>query len=72
MCDLSFSNVSFANVGALAFEVYMFRIEMPSWWIFSLMSITYPTLSLFITFDGKSILLVIRMATPTCFLGLFV
>ena len=26
MCDLNFSNVSFTNVGALAFVAYMFRI----------------------------------------------
>ena len=28
MCDLSFSNVSFTNVGALVFGVYMFRVEI--------------------------------------------
>ena len=31
MCALSFSKVSFMNVGALAFGAQMFRIESSSW-----------------------------------------
>jgi hypothetical protein len=36
MCDLSFNNVSFANVSAIEFGAYMFRIEISSSWIFFL------------------------------------
>ena len=38
ICGLSFSNVSFMNVGALAFGAQMVRIELSSWWIFPLVS----------------------------------
>jgi hypothetical protein len=34
MCVLSFSKVSFINVGALAFRTQMFRVETFSWWNF--------------------------------------
>lgn len=34
MCDLSFSIVSFATMGALAIGTKMLRTEMLSWWIF--------------------------------------
>jgi len=51
MCCLSFSNVSFTNVDALAFGAYMFEIEMSSWWIFPLMSMKCPFPSLLINFD---------------------
>ena len=47
---LSFSKVSFTNVFALAFGVYMFRIEMSYWWTFPLMSIMCPSASLLILF----------------------
>jgi len=50
MCDLSFSKLSFMNVGALVFEAQLFRIEMPYWRIFHLMSIQYPSPSLLISF----------------------
>lgn len=43
ICGLSFSNVSFTNVGALAFGAYMFNIEKSSWWLFSFMSIKCPS-----------------------------
>jgi hypothetical protein len=35
MYELSFSTVSFRNVGAVEFGAKMFRIEMSSWLIFS-------------------------------------
>ena len=38
MCDSTFSNVSFINVGDLEFGAYMFRIEMSFWLIFALMN----------------------------------
>jgi hypothetical protein len=50
MCDLSFSKVSFKNVGAFAFGPLMSRIETSSWWIFPLMSMKCPSPSLLITF----------------------
>jgi hypothetical protein len=31
MCDLSFSNNSFMNVGAIKVGAYVFKIEMSSW-----------------------------------------
>jgi hypothetical protein len=31
MCALSFSKVSFINVGVLVFRIYMLRIESSSW-----------------------------------------
>lgn len=34
MCDLSFGNVSFMNVGVIVFGAYMFRIETSSWIFF--------------------------------------
>lgn len=43
MCDLSFSNTSFVNVGALTFEDKMFRTEVSSWWIYPLMGIKCPS-----------------------------
>jgi hypothetical protein len=72
MCHLSFSNVSFRNVGALAFGAQMSRTELSSWWIFPLMSMKSPSLSLLIKFCQKSTLLDIRMSTPNswfCLLG---
>jgi hypothetical protein len=50
MCALSFSKVSFMNLGALAFGASMFRIEIFSWWIFSLMYMKCPSSSHLITF----------------------
>jgi hypothetical protein len=49
----------------------MFKTESSSWWIFPLMSMKCPFPTFLITFVLKSILLVIRKATPACFLGLF-
>jgi hypothetical protein len=71
MCDLSFSDVSFTNIGTLAFGAYMFRIETYSQWTFPLMYMKNPFLSLFNNFGWKPILLDIRMTTSACFLGLF-
>ena len=56
MCNLSFSNVSFTNVGALAFEAQMLRNEMSSWWIFPLMKMKCPSPSL----------LLISVLSPFC------
>jgi len=47
MCALSFSKVSFMNMGALAFGAPIFRIESSSWWIFPLMNMKCPSLSFF-------------------------
>jgi hypothetical protein len=44
---------------------------MSSWWIFPLMSMKCPSMSLLISFGLNSILLDIRVATPACFLGTF-
>jgi hypothetical protein len=41
ICVLSFSKVSFMDVGALAFGAEMFIIETFSWWIFPLMNMNY-------------------------------
>jgi hypothetical protein len=49
MCVLSFSKVSFMNLGALAFGAKVFRIEIFSW-IFPLMNMNYPSLSRLIMF----------------------
>ena len=49
----------------------MFSIESFSWWIFPVTNMKCPSLSLLIDFSLKSILLDIRIATPTCFLGTF-
>jgi hypothetical protein len=38
------------NFGALAFGVYMFKIETSSWWISPLMTMKCPSLSDLITF----------------------
>ena len=71
MCDLSFSNASFTNVGAIVFVAYIFRIGLSSWLIFPLMNMKYPSPLLWINFGWKSILLDSRMTTPAFFLGLF-
>lgn len=49
----------------------MFRIVTFSWWIFPLMNMKCSSPSPLLTFDRKSILLDIMMATPACFLGPF-
>jgi hypothetical protein len=41
MCYLSFSKVSFMNMGTFGAQV--FRIEMSSLWIFPLMTMKYPS-----------------------------
>jgi hypothetical protein len=46
----------------------MQRIEISSWWGFSLMSMEHPLLSFLISFNLKSILSAIKMATPDSFL----
>jgi hypothetical protein len=71
MCDLSFSNVSFTNVGALAFGTEMLRSEMASWWISPLLSINCHSVFLLINFGLKSILTDIGTATPANSLGPF-
>jgi hypothetical protein len=53
MCDLNFTNTSFTNVGALAFEAQMFRNQISSW-ILSLISMKCPSLSLLIAFVLKA------------------
>ena len=68
---LSFSKVSFMNLGTLALETQMLRFEIFSWWIFSLMNMKFTSSSHLITFGEKSVLLYIRMATPACFLEPF-
>jgi hypothetical protein len=42
-CYLSFSNVSFANVGSLASGSQMCKIKMSSWIIFSFMNMKCPS-----------------------------
>jgi hypothetical protein len=68
-CNLSFNNVSFINMGAFAFRVWTSRIARPSWWIFPLMSMKCPFLTLLITFSQKSTLLDSEIATPNSFLS---
>jgi hypothetical protein len=63
MCDLSFRNVSFMNVGALEFGAWKFRIEMSFWWIFPLKRMKCFSLLLFTLFSWKTILLDTRSAT---------
>ena len=48
MCDFSFSNVSFIVMNDLALGTYAFRIEKSCWQVFLLMSVKYPSSSLFI------------------------
>lgn len=48
MYDLSYSNVSFPNVGALAFDAWIFRTVVSSWWIFPVISIKCPSPFLFL------------------------
>ena len=50
---------------------YMFRTKTFSWWIFPLMNMKCPSLSCLITFGWKSILLDIKLVSPTCFLEPF-
>ena len=38
MSNLTFSNVSFTNMGALVFRGLMFRVETSSWWISPVMN----------------------------------
>lgn len=45
---------------------------MAFWWIFPLMTMSCPSLSLFITSGLYSILLDITMAIPPCFLGPYI
>jgi hypothetical protein len=71
MCILSFSIISFTNVRALTFGVYVFRSEGLYSWIFSLMSMKCLYPSLLITFGFMSILFDIKMDTSACFLGPF-
>jgi ABC-type branched-subunit amino acid transport system permease subunit len=63
MCVLSFSKVSFMNVGAFAFGAQMLLVDFP------LDEYKMSSSSCLLTVGLKSILLDIRMATPTCFLG---
>lgn len=63
--DLSFSYITFTNVGAIVFGAYRFRSETSSWWIFLLMNMKCPSLYCLINFDWKSILLDTRIATLT-------
>jgi hypothetical protein len=51
MCVLSFTKVSFMNVGATAFGAEIFRIETFSWWIFPLMKIKCTSSSCLIMFS---------------------
>ena len=66
MCDLSFSNVSFVSLclehrcSELRFSLDGFFLRQPC-----------PSLSLWIDFSLKSILLDVRIAIPACFLGPF-
>jgi hypothetical protein len=50
MCALSFSEVSFMNLVAIAFGALIFRIETFSQWTFLLMSMKCPSTSYLITF----------------------
>jgi hypothetical protein len=60
--DLNFSNVSLANVDAIAFGQKMFIIGTSSWWAFPLMSMKCISPSLLINFVSKTILLDFRVA----------
>ena len=71
MCALSFSKVSFMNVGALAFGELMLRFEHSSLYIFPLMCMKCRSISFLMTFGWKSILPDIRMSTSACFLEQF-
>ena len=48
MCHLSFSNISFTNVGALVFGTWLMRIELSSGQMLPLMDLKCPSLSLLI------------------------
>lgn len=69
MCNLSFSNVNFINVGAVVFHKCLeFRSSFDR--IFPLLS-TNILPWILITISWESILLAIRMAAPVCFFDLF-
>ena len=70
MCAMSFSKVSFMNVGSLAFGAQIFTVESSFWQIFPLIRMKFPSLSFLITLGRKSILFDIRMATPAISLGI--
>jgi hypothetical protein len=49
----------------------MLKNAISFWWIFLLMSMWYPSLSILTIFDLKSILSEIRIDIPACFSVLF-
>jgi len=67
MCILSFSKVSFMNVGGLCLQHWCSEFESSSWWIFPLRSIRYPS-HLSIIFYWKSILFAIRIWNSSHFI----
>jgi hypothetical protein len=71
LCNLSSSNVSFKNVGALVSgHSYLELIyHLGRFFFFDEYEVSFPVS--FINFGYKSILLDIRMATPACFLRWF-
>jgi hypothetical protein len=70
MCDLSFSKVSFVNVGTLAFVHRCSEIRyLLGHFFFDEYDMPFP--HTFVYFGCKSIFLAIRMAVPACFLGPF-
>ena len=70
MRDLSFSKVSFVNVGNLAFVHICLEIRyLLGRFFFDEYDMPFP--HTFVYFGWKSTLLSIRMAIPACFLGPF-
>ena len=62
-------NIWFKLVSLTNLSSFVLRIEMSSWWIFSLISMKYHSPYLLISFGLKYILLEIKIkiATPACF-----